>query len=494
MSVLKSPQNGTNLLQTALAKPYHYRRSGRYYLRLRPQGATQGFFTLSLRTTDKATAMQISKDILKTLSLFHLDNPKASWRELKERLITIAEECLTMAHGDDSLVAYEMIYDELRLSLREASAKEPLTVDQQRAAGKYVEVLEAAQERLKGRPQKLVEIIRELKGESCGTSMAPYLPLSVLPSTPVALSTPMTFKTLSGLYMDERKDSIQASTMRDVKSSCEAIGSILGDLNLRTHTREDMRNLRDKLLEDRKASTVKKLLTRFSTVMDWAVNNGYLEKSLDKGLKPTKGADSSREPFSRDQVKALMDHAKTLPVDAWQRWALSLGVITGARIEEIRQLTKADIKEVPGVSGANRTWVIDINRNDGKSVKTNSSVRVIPLTDGAYGFDLQAFLEFVAKADSRLFTLGAGQFSGVLNGTLREVLGLKTDRTQTFHSLRHSLAGALKAAEVPVGTAESILGHSSGLISYDLYGAGSAVEVGRMAEALRAAFKMEAAQ
>jgi integrase len=304
----------------------------------------------------------------------------------------------------------------------------------------------------------------------------------------------MTFKTLSGLYMDERKDSIQASTMRDVKSSCEAIGSILGDLNLRTHTREDMRNLRDKLLEDRKASTVKKLLTRFSTVMDWAVNNGYLEKSLDKGLKPTKGADSSREPFSRDQVKALMDHAKTLPVDAWQRWALSLGVITGARIEEIRQLTKADIKEVPGVSGANRTWVIDINRNDGKSVKTNSSVRVIPLTDGAYGFDLQAFLEFVAKADSRLFTLGAGQFSGVLNGTLREVLGLKTDRTQTFHSLRHSLAGALKAAEVPVGTAESILGHSSGSISYDLYGAGSAVEVGRMAEALRAAFKMEAAQ
>ena len=98
MSVLKSPQNGTNLLQTALAKPYHYRRSGRYYLRLRQQGATQGFFTLSLRTTDKATAMQISKDILKTLSLFHLDNPKASWRELKERLITIAEECLTMAH------------------------------------------------------------------------------------------------------------------------------------------------------------------------------------------------------------------------------------------------------------------------------------------------------------------------------------------------------------------------------------------------------------
>ena len=99
------------------------------------------------------------------------------------------------------------------------------------------------------------------------------------------------------------------------------------------------------------------------------------------------------------------------------------------------------------------------------------------MTDGAYGFDLKAFLEFVQRADSRLFALGAGRFSELLNGLIRDVLGVKADRTQTFHSLRHSLAGALKAAEIPVGTAESILGHASGSISYDLYGAGSAVEV-----------------
>ena len=227
-----------------------------------------------------------------------------------------------------------------------------------------------------------------------------------------------------------------------------------------------------------------KLMTRLSTVMDWAVNNGYLDKSFDKGLKLSKDADSSREAFSTGQLKALMTHANSLPADAWQRWALSLGVITGARIEELRQLTKADVKQVGGV------WVIDINRNDGKTAKTKNALRVIPLTDGAYGFDLQAFREFVDSSDSRLFTLGSGQYSSVLNGALRDVLSLNADRTLTFHSLRHSLAGALKAAEVPVGTAESILGHASGSISYDLYGAGSAVEVGRMAEALVNAFRM----
>lgn len=478
MTINQHSQTGTNLLQTALAKPYHYRRSGRYYLRLRPQGSTKGFFTLSLRTTDKATAMTISQEILQTLKAFHFDNPEATWDELRERLIDIAESCLTMAHGDGSLIAYEMIHDEQHMALREASAKLPLSVNQQRAVSKALEILEAAQERLGGRPGKLVEIIKDLKAESCGTSVALSPSLSVLPSE---ASKPLTFKTLSGLYMEERKDHVEASTMRDVKSSCEAIGTILGDLDLKTHTREHMKSLRDKLLEDRKPSTVKKILTRLSTVMDWAVNNDYIAKALTDGLKPTKGTDSSREAFSQDQVKALMAHAKALPVDSWLRWALSLGAITGSRIREIHQLTKADVKQIGDA------WVIDINRNDGKSAKTKHSIRVVPLTDGAYGFDLQAFLEFVDKADSRLFELGEGRFSEVVNGTLREVLELKADRTLTFHSLRHSLAGAMKAAEVPVGTAESILGHSSGSISYDLYGAGSAVQIRRMAAALKEA-------
>jgi len=420
--------------------------------------------------------MTISQDILSTLKAYHLDNPEASWDELRERLLDIAEYSLTMAHGDSSLVAYEMINDEHHQALREASAKLPLSVNQQWAVSKALEIIEASQERMKGRSGNLVEIVKGLKDESCGTSVA------LSPSLSVSSSERLTFKALSALYMEERKDSIQASTMRDVRSSCEAIATILGDLDLKTHMREDMKNLRDKLLEDRKPSTVKKLLTRLSTVMDWAVHNGYLDKSFDKGLKPTKGAVSSRNAFSQDQVKALMAHAKTLPVDSWQRWALSLGVITGTRIEELRQLTKADVKQVGDV------WVIDINRNDGKTAKTKNALRVIPLTDGAYGFDLKAFLEFVQRTDSRLFALGAGRFSELLNGLIRDVLGVKADRTLTFHSLRHSLAGALKAAEIPVGTAESILGHASGSISYDLYGAGSAVEVWRMAEALVKAF------
>ncbi len=472
MTINPRSKTGTNLLQTRLAKPYHYRRSGRYYLRLRPQGTTKGFFTLSLRTTDKATAMTLSRDIIKTLALFHLDQPEASWEELKEALRVIAEEALSMSHSDDTRSLYIEVYDQMCNDLAEAASVKGLNKDQHRAVAMGQRVLRAAQDRLEGRPAELLGLAEEL---SCST------PVALSPSLSVFPSEPLTFKVLSALYMDEHKEHAGEGTIRDVKSSCKTIAEILGDLDLKTHTREDMKNLRAKLLESRKPLTVGKILTTLSTVMKWAVNNDYLTKALTDGLKPTKGAESSREAFSQEQVKAIMAHAKALPVDAWQRWALSLGVITGTRIEELRQLTRADVKQIAGV------WVIDINRNDGKTAKTRNALRVIPLTDGAYGFDLQAFLEFFEKADSRLFTLGAGQFSAVINGTLRDVLNLKADRTQTFHSLRHSLAGALKAVEIPVGTAESILGHASGSISYDLYGAGSAVEIGRMAEALKVA-------
>jgi hypothetical protein len=86
--------------------------------------------------------MTISKDILTTLKAYHFGNPEATWEELRERLIDIAESCLTMAHGDSSLVAYEMINDEHHEALREASAKLPLSFNQQRAVGKALEIIE----------------------------------------------------------------------------------------------------------------------------------------------------------------------------------------------------------------------------------------------------------------------------------------------------------------------------------------------------------------
>ncbi|MCY1365292.1 hypothetical protein D9M69_521320 [compost metagenome] len=134
--------------------------------------------------------------------------------------------------------------------------------------------------------------------------------------------------------------------------------------------------------------------------------------------------------------------------------------------------------------------IIDINKDEksGKTLKTPFSVRLIPLVDGAYGFSLAAFLEWVESSEGKLFKEKRHYFDKPLNEALRAPLGLKAGSNQSFHSLRHSLSGLLKAAATPDVIAQSITGHSSGNITYDLYGGTQRVDVKVTHEALKKAF------
>lgn len=295
---------------------------------------------------------------------------------------------------------------------------------------------------------------------------------------------PLTFRTLADLYIAERQGNVTEGTMKSIRTDCNILSAALGGLNMRTHTRADMVALKAKVVEGRKDLTINKVLTRLSTVCTWAVNSGYLDKTYEKGLKLA-NAESGREAFSSEQIEPLMAHANSLAESDWKRWALSLGVITGARIGELYQLNKRDIREAGGV------WVMDVNNEGEKTLKNKHSVRCVPLTDGAYGFDLMAFLAWAERSKGRLFTAKEHYFNKPLNDLIRSTLGLESGANQTFHSLRHNLAGSLRAVETPAATAQDILGHSSGSISYDLYGAGSSVAVERMAKALKLALLVD---
>jgi integrase len=492
MTTQKHAQSGTSLLQVAppklatqLAKPWHYRRNGRYYLRFRPRNQTLGVYTVSLRTTDRAAAMDISKDIITALAVFHLDRPAATWGELRERLKVIAEECLSMAHGDDSLAAYSMIYDELRGALARGSSKLALNVDQQRALGIGKAILQAAQDRLEGRPDKLVQIIDKINQEEQSNSHS-HASVSLSVGAP---QEPLTWAKLSGLYMAEHSVNLKETSRKAALTTHTVIGEAfeaIGVTDLKKHTRENLTNLRTQLLEDRKASTVNNLLAKLKAVLAWAVRADHLAKQYADKLQLTKGADSARVTFTRGQVVALMEHAGALPATSWERWALSLCVITGARVGEISYLTKEDVREVDGL------WCIDINEDSpGKSIKNKHSKRLVPLVDGALGFDLQLFLQAVdAGALPSAHGIGPGRASQKLNLVLKDVLGGSKDKNQTLHSLRHHLISAMQAAGVPVAFAQAAAGQSSGTIAYDGYGSGSPIQ--RVYEAIQLGLKESA--
>ncbi|WP_443691786.1 tyrosine-type recombinase/integrase [Pseudomonas sp.] len=456
--------------------------------------------TLSLKTTHRQTVVTTAKHLLTTLRMFHLDKPEATWAQLCERLKEIAEGVLASRSTWDKVgmsMGLGQVYSDIREDLSEIAATEPLNMEQAGAVQMGSQVMVAAEKRLYGDLEELLGLISRLKHTS-------DVPLSLSVSAPKELPErttertqqvtlaeslpPCTFEYLSGLYTAEREGDVQVSTMKNIKASCGVLSGLLGDLDMRTHTRADLIALRENLKEGRKVSTVNKILSHLSTVLGWAEANAYIDKRYDKKLPIQKGSESARKEFSPEQVVTLMTYANRLPDDSWQRWALSLAVVTGARIGEIHKLTSKDITK-----DAQGQLLMDINTNDGKTIKNSFSIRKVPIVS-AYGLDLEALQAFavqsekaVSGVDGRLFKRSSSGFESMLNLLIRDVLGTETKTGLSFHSLRHHLAGSLKAAEVPVGTAQEILGHSSGTLAFDRYGAGRSVQMGRMAEALEKA-------
>ncbi len=468
-----------------LARPYLYRREGRYSLRVRVKGS-KDTCTIALKTTNRQTALATARHLLSTLKTFHLDRLDATRDELWARLRHIAEGVVESRSGEwVENGGMGFIYSDISKDLREISVTEPLNVDQAHVMPFIQRVMWAAERRHEGDFGPILEILEEIKREagqqtiSVPTDEPESATQEVAQETTEGTGT-LTFKKLAELHTAERAADWQPNTRKTKQTGFKTIGTLLGDLDLRTHTRKDMTDLKERLMEGRKVSTANKLLIDLSSVMTWAEDNGYIEKSYDKGLLIRKGAESEREAYSLDQVKAIMEYANGLPLNSWQRWALSLGVVTGARVGELHQLTTSDVFK------DGDQLVIDVNENGGKTLKNKFSVRQVPVVD-ALGFDVDAFERFAQDAQGPLFTMSLSSFSSILNQCLRAILRIESRSGQSFHSLRHHLAGAMKAAEVHEGTAQGILGHSSGSITFDLYGSGRSVQVHRMASAIKAA-------
>lgn len=469
-------------LACQLAAPWVYRRNGVYYLRLRPSGTSKQSLTLSLRTKSRDAAMQRTRRIQAVLHKFHLDRPDDTWEVLAVPLRELAEDTLMETIRLEERETLALVYADILEDLGHIGATQPLTADQYKAFRCSTRLVQAAQERLlTGSPNALGDLIVELDEF---VSEAPKgQPVEVPQGNPEE----MPFSRLSALYLAEQEDKMRPNSLREIRSACKTLGACLLDaegreVDLKTHTREHMVSLKAKLVEGRKPMTVNKLLTRLSVILTWAVDSGYLKQTYHKGLKISKGAESGRKAFSEEQLATLMGAMGVLPEDSWKRWAMALGVITGARIGEVYQLTKKDIRKVGD------TVVVDINDNEGKTLKNTYSRRVVPLIDGALGFDLQAFLRYVEGCEDKLFDRAAHNFTRVLNETLRDVLRVESGEGLTYHSLRHSMASRLKRRGVAVSVAQDILGHSSQTITFDLYGGEQNLDVSLLEAALRDVF------
>ena len=287
-------------------------------------------------------------------------------------------------------------------------------------------------------------------------------------------------------YCKEQQNGWSAKTAKEFAGIYDRLIRGLSDPWLQDIDRPALVAFRDKLsLEGWHAKTVNKYLQILSTVLRYAGRLKWMQGNPAEGLglKDSRREDEIRRAFTLEEISkifmALQSSKNSFyEADHHERyWLPLLGIYTGARVNELAQLTVADVIIDHGIPAINITSVGD----EGKRVKSESARRAIPLHDDLLTL---GFLVYVRNTKTngheRLFPslkLGpngyshyfvARHFSGS-KGWLPSTIPTLPEGV-SFHCFRHTVATMLKNAEEQEGIIVEILGHKQSSLALGRYG------------------------
>ena len=228
-------------------------------------------------------------------------------------------------------------------------------------------------------------------------------------------------------------------------------------------------------------ATIKKSFNILITYISWCADNQYLRIELAKPLQRYNkhhhrdhAEYEERDPFTDGDLKRLFGSEEYLSKKhkkSSEYWIPLLAVHTGARLRELYQLRKEDIR-FDSESGIH---YLDINNDGdtGKSLKTKSSKRKIPIHNKLIELGFLKYVESVPRGralfteiqtDSvdqltRYFSKWFGRYRK------RYKVGVMQGEKKTFHSFRHYVCNYMKSKEVNLDLIEEIVGHSNKNVS-----------------------------
>ncbi|WP_296201196.1 site-specific integrase [uncultured Hyphomicrobium sp.] len=177
---------------------------------------------------------------------------------------------------------------------------------------------------------------------------------------------------------------------------------------------------------------------------------------------------SKKKAFTPQQLTTLFE-AEPYVAGTFKRasdyWVPLLGLFTGAREAELCQLEANDVRQ----DAATALWLLDINAEADKKLKTDSSAREVPLHPTLIDLGFLEFVESIRAANgTRLFADDErnkrGEFAGFSKrfNRYKEALGIKSDAHNKldFHSFRHTLQTMLFDAGEEEYVVNALCGHS----------------------------------
>ena len=330
--------------------------------------------------------------------------------------------------------------------------------------------------------EALARVAERDEGDFTGT---PTSPMIANAQPPADVPEPVSLKGLWADYVNARK---QAGFMKDggrqLGLTVERLRKFVKHDDAARLTKKDIVAWRDHLLTDLLAKTVSdKYLSTIRSLLNWAVENERLTENVaatvkqpkprqrrgrEKGFTDTEAlkllrASRSYKPHE-DERGRVREKAELI---AAKRWVPMLAAFSGARVTELTQLRKEDLRKECG------QWVMRITPDAG-SVKTGE-YRDVPLHRQLIDEGFERFLE--AAENGPLFHGGkepvryatkAVRISSQLAEWLRRD-GLVPAGVQPNHAWRHRLKTQCREIGVSDRVADAIQGHA-GRTAADDYG------------------------
>lgn len=299
------------------------------------------------------------------------------------------------------------------------------------------------------------------------------------------------------------------NTVIEAEQAVRCFMELHGDLRLGEITREKAREFRDVVarvpaslprdlrklplpellkrdlskFKPRMATTVNKIMQVLGGIISRAEREGFLDKMsgfvnpFGKAIRyPVDAHQARRKHFEKADLKAIL----TSPVYAENErptggggeaafWFPLIGLLSGMRLDEIAQLRICDLRQDEDT----KRWFFDIDRTGGRSTKTASSIRYVPLHRELKRIGLLKYRETLLKAGNDLQSplwpqveaegerTRSSAWSKWFSRYLRSTCGV-TDSAKVFHSFRHTFKRMTRDANIAEEMHDALTGHSGG--------------------------------
>ncbi|HSI22646.1 MAG TPA: site-specific integrase [Methylophilaceae bacterium] len=267
-------------------------------------------------------------------------------------------------------------------------------------------------------------------------------------------------------------------------------------------SKADVVKFKDKLLEHGTTSiTTNFHLSNLTTLLEYAIGNAIIETNPAKGIRVQVREEDKNEraPFTTDQLNTLFsspvysEHERPAGGKGEAAyWLPLLGLFSGARLNELCQLNKTDIRKEryqDALQRESECWVMEItNEGEGQKLKNTASKRRFPIHPSLVELGFINFVQaspgprvFHELMPSKAYDSISASWSKWFARYLHKI-GLKTDAL-VFHSFRHSFKYYARLNSIPDKLQYAIQGHSSGNVG-DEYG-GTVYPLAPLVEAMK---------